>query len=55
MGYRSQNNLDAAERAAWRKLPCRDRYDWRLVAAALIIVAAFAAGLVVSLRIQSPR
>ncbi len=29
MGYRTQNNLDEAEREAWRKLPWRERYDWR--------------------------
>jgi hypothetical protein len=32
MGYRSQNNYDAAEREGWRKLPWRERYDWWVVA-----------------------
>lgn len=44
MGYRSQNNLDAAERAARRQMPWRERFDWRLVVAVLLVVAAFAAG-----------
>lgn len=44
MGYRSQNNLDAAERARWRKLPWRERFSWQVIAALLIIVAAFAVG-----------
>lgn len=47
MGYRSQNNYDAAEREAWKRLPWRARYDWRLIAAALIVVAALAAGMMV--------
>ncbi len=29
MGYRSQNNLDEAEREAWKRSPWRERYDWR--------------------------
>jgi len=47
IGYRTQNNHDAAERAAWRQLHWRERFDWRLLAAGLIVVAAFVAGLVV--------
>ncbi len=49
MGYRSQNNRDAEEREAWKRLPWRLRYDWRLIVAGLVIVAAFAAGLVARL------
>jgi hypothetical protein len=47
VGYRTQNNLDDAEREAWRKLPWRERYDWRLVAIIAVVLAAFAAGLAV--------
>ncbi len=50
MGYRSQDNRDAAEPEARKRLPLRDHYDRRLVAAGLVIVAAFAAGLVVRLK-----
>ncbi len=46
MGYRSQNDYDAAERETWRKLPWHERYDWRLVAIAVVVLVAFAAGLV---------
>ncbi|REF89624.1 hypothetical protein DES32_0851 [Methylovirgula ligni] len=47
MGYRSQNNRDAAERAAWRKLPLHARYDWPVILAVIVVIAAFAAGLAV--------
>ncbi len=47
MGYRTQNNYDADEREAWRQLPWRERFDWRVVAAVLAVAAAFAAGLLV--------
>ncbi len=47
MGYRSQNNYDDAERETWRKLPWRERYDWRLVLIVAVVLAAFATGLMV--------
>ena len=28
MGYRAQNNYDAAKREPWRKLPWGERYSW---------------------------
>lgn len=45
MGYRAENNRDEDDRNAWRQLPWRDRYGWHQLAVALIIVAAFAVGL----------
>jgi hypothetical protein len=47
MGHRAQNNFDDAEREACKRLPFRDRWDWRLLGCGLVILAAFVAGLVV--------
>ncbi len=54
MGYRSQNNLDAAEREALKRLPLRARYDWRLIAAGLLVIAVFTAGLLVRFYVATP-
>ena len=47
-GCRSQDNLDNGDREARRKLPWRERYDWRLIAVVVLIALVFAAGLMVS-------
>ena len=54
MGYRSQNNLDAAEREALKRLPLRERYDWRLIVAGLLVIAVFTAGLLVRFYVATP-
>jgi hypothetical protein len=50
MGYRSQNNYDDDEREARKSLPLRERFDWRLIIAGLLVLAAFAAGLMVRIK-----
>jgi uncharacterized membrane protein YidH (DUF202 family) len=49
VGYRTQNNYDEDAHAARKRLPWRERFDWRLVAMTLVVVAAFVAGLMVRL------
>ena len=47
MGYRGQQNRDDDEREEWRRLPLRERYDWRGMAwtVALCVVAVSAIAL----------
>jgi hypothetical protein len=40
MGWRGQHNRDEDAREEWKRLPLRERYDWRGIALTVALIGA---------------